>query len=106
MIDAESYTSVRLEVPNPYRLTETQSVLAQSTIIPWDMDAYPLLDRSLTTAGHNLFTQVVQKSYLGPLQLEVWLFGHKNAACEGQEKSAQDASKTSSKAEKKHAKTK
>ena len=75
MIDADSYTSVRLEVPNPYRLTETQSVLAQSTIVPWDMEAYPLLDRDLTIAGHNLFAQVAQQSYLGPLQLEVWLFG-------------------------------
>ena len=75
MIDDDQYTSVRLDVPNPYRLTETQSILAQSTILLWDRDVYPLLDSDLTMAGHNLFAQVAQQSYLGPLKLEVWLFG-------------------------------
>ena len=69
MIDADLYTSVRLEVPNPYRLTETQSVLAQSTIVPWDK-TLSFTDRT-SIAGYNLFTQVAQQSYLGPIQLEV-----------------------------------
>ena len=73
MID--QYTSVRLDVPNVYRLTETQSLMAQSKVLQWNMDLYPLLDRDLTTAGYRLFDQVAQQSYMGPLKLEVWLFG-------------------------------
>ena len=45
----EQYTSVRLDVPNMYRLTETQSLMAQSKVLQWNMKQYPLLDRDLTT---------------------------------------------------------
>ena len=71
----DHYTLVRLDVPNVYRLTETQSLMAQSKVLQWNVDLYPLLDRDLTTAGYRLFDQVVQQSYMGPLKLEVWLFG-------------------------------
>lgn len=73
MID--QYTAVRLDVPSAYRLTETQSLSAQSKLVQWDMEEYPLLDSNLTKAGHLLFAQVAQQSYMGPLKLEVWLFG-------------------------------
>lgn len=73
MID--QYTTVRLDVPSAYRLTETQSLMAQSKVLQWDMEMYPLLDRDLTTTGNRLFEQVAQQSYMGPLNLDVWLFG-------------------------------
>lgn len=76
MIDEPlQYTSVRLDVPNPYRLSETESLMAQSSVLQWDISRYPLLENDLSMAGIALFEQIARQSYMGSLKLDVWLFG-------------------------------
>lgn len=60
--------------PIDYSVHPTFQVPVRVSIHEWSMEQYPNPETNLNQLGLKLFELVANKSYMGPLPLEAWLF--------------------------------
>lgn len=68
------YHSVTIEILSGDVPPYLKYTAAQSTVVPWNRNEYPLLEQDSDCVGERLFSLVAERSYMGVVPLEIWLF--------------------------------
>ena len=68
------YHNVTIEILSEEVPPYLKYTAAQSTVVEWDRIEYPLLEQDPSRVGEQLFSLVAERSYMGGIPLEIWLF--------------------------------
>ena len=68
------YHNVTIEILSEDVPPYLKYTAAQSTVVEWDRIEYPLLEQDPSRVGEQLFSLVAERSYMGGIPLEIWLF--------------------------------